>query len=502
MQANRSASGLFHYGVLLSVLLAGCLPGPRHSPAPSGLGAEIGAVFEDTAFSRAHWGVVVKSLQSGATLYERNGEKFFMPASNMKLVTGAAVLEALGPDYRYRTEISAAGPIRDGVLRGDLVVRGGGDPTISARFADGDPRAVFRAWADSLRAHGVRRISGAIVGIDSTFVDAPLGRGWAWDDLDAYYAAEAPGLQLNEGAVQVAVFPGSRPGLPGFVTLDPPNGYVRVLNHTTTVPAGTPPRIRFEREAAGPGIEVSGEIPADTSVTRDIAVRETPRFFVTVLREVLREAGISVDGPSVLIGDREEEGGIAGRPLPLFTHTSPPLREILPAMMKPSQNQIAEMLLKTLGRELRGRGSAEGGIAVVDSLFGTWGLQPGELMMADGSGLSRYNYLTPDLLIGLLERMIRSPNAEVWLASLPIAGVDGTLRNRLRDTPAEGHVRAKTGTISNTRALSGYVTTSGGERLVFSMIVNNSPHSSRDADRLVDTVLLRLVGAGAAAPTR
>ena len=479
--------------LLLALLASGCSAALRGAPASGRLGEEIATVFQDTAFEHAHWGVVVRSLDSGETLHTQNAAKLFMPASNMKLVTGAAVLEGLGPDFRYRTEVIAAGPIRNGVLEGDLLVVGEGDPTFSTRFG-GDPRAAFRSWADSLRAHGVERISGAVVGIDTAFAQPSLGEGWAWDDLDYAYSAPFSALQLNDGVIRVNVFPARSVGSPALISVDPPTGYTRILNGIATVAPGVPPQIAVEREADGPGLILGGEIPADTlMVERTVAVREPTRFFVTVLRETLRETGIEVEGFAVLPGDRvHETEAMLGVPAPLFVHQSPPLLEMLPLMLKPSQNQIAEMMLRTLGRKLRGEGSAEAGEAAVDSILTSWELSPEELIMADGSGLSRYNFVAPELLIGLLTRMTRSPNWEVWYAALPVAGIDGTLAGRMQGTPAEGNVHAKTGTLSNVRALSGYVTTQAGERMVFSMIVNNSRLSSRDADRLVDAALARI----------
>ena len=477
--------------VALSTACAPAVAGRTGAPAP--LAAELGAVFDDTAFANAHWGVVVRSLGTGETLYRRNGEKLFVPASNMKLITGAAALEALGPEFRYRTRIAAAGPVQRGVLRGDLVVHGGGDPTISARFGE-DARDVLRTWADSLRAHGITRIAGGILGVDEYFDDVLYGRGWAWDDMVHAYSAPVAGLQFNDAAVRVHVFPGRSLGDPGLVSLEPATAHLRIANQTTTVEAGRQPRVAYTYVEAGGALLVTGEVPRDTvNIEANVAVREPVRYFVTNLREALRESGIAVDGPALVAGDREEDDvTIARRAAPIFTYHSPPMREIVPAFMKPSQNQIAEMLLKTLGRELRGVGSAAAGTEAVDSLLGVWGLPSNQLLMADGSGLSRYNYLTPDLLMALLEHMTRSPNWEVWRSSLPIAGVDGTLRNRMRETAADGNVRAKTGTLSNVRALSGYVTTADGERLAFSMIVNNHALTARDADRLVDAALVRL----------
>ncbi len=489
--------------VLLAALLAACAPAMRSAPAPGSptpsrlaLSAALDSVFADTALAHAHWGVLVRSLDTGETLYRQNPAKTFLPASNMKLVTGAMALEALGPEFRFRTRVLAAGPVRDGALRGDLVVVGGGDPTISARFGGDDARAVLRSWADSLRAHGVTRIEGAIVAIDTAFDRRLAGRGWAWDDLDAAYAAEVSGLEFNEGTLQVRVFPAERVGAPGIVVLDPPTGYAPIVNRTVTVAPGAAARLDVERDLTGPAVVVTGQVPADTSLRASVAVRDPTRYFVAVLRETLREAGVAVDGPALVPGDRDEELGTPAATTPLFTFHSPPLREILPAMMKPSQNQIAEILLKTLGRELRREGSAAAGEAAIDSLLRTRGIDPRALVMADGSGLSRYDLVTPELLVELLAMMTRSPSWELWYSALPVAGVDGTLERRLVGTAGEGRVHAKTGTLTGVRALSGYLTTAGGERLAFSMLVNHHLLSSRDADRVVDAALLRIIAEG------
>ena len=460
-------------------------------PTTRAVAAALDSIFADPRFGGAFWGVLVRSLDTGETLYARNPEKMFVPASNMKIVTGAAALEALGPDYRYRTAVVAAGPVRGGALEGDLVVVGSGDPTLSSQFREGaDTRAAFRAWADSLKARGITRVTGRIVGDDDRFDDVPLGRGWAWDDLEDYYAAEVSALELNEGVVGVRVAPGPRAGAPGVVTLDPPTSYTPVTNRTTTAAAGTPERVRVTRAETGPGLVVTGTIPLDTpSVSTDIAIRNNTAYFATVLREVLEEEGIDVAGAAV---DVDALGRRPAARDTLFVHVSPPLREVMAAFMKPSQNQIGEMLLKTLGAELRGQGTAAAGAAVVDSLVGAWGLPRNRLAQADGSGLSRYNLVAPAVLMGILEHMAASPHAAEWTASLPVAGADGTLENRMRGTVLQGNVRAKTGTLSGVRALSGYLTTAAGERIVFSTVVNHHTLTSRDADRLAEAALLRL----------
>ena len=485
--------------------LGACAPAaPALAPAPARapVAAALDSIFGDTLFARAQWGVLVRSLETGETLYRRNAEKLFVPASNQKIVTGAFALETLGPDFRYRTAVEAEGPVSGGVLAGSLVVRGSGDPTLSARF--GGVRPLFRAWADSLRARGITRIAGAVVGNDDVFDDVPLGRGWAWDDLDASYSAEVSGLQLNEGYVTVRVGPGARPGDPAVVTLDPATSYTPAINQAVTGAAGTARSAEATRAPLGPGIVVTGTAPPDSTPEEiEVAVRDNTLFFATALRESLIEAGIRVDGPAL---DDDARPDSARRPATrLFVHASPPMPEVLAAFLKPSQNQFGEILLKTMGRHLRGAGTASAGLAVEDSLARAWSLPPRALRPADGSGLSRYNLVAPEFLVALLERMTRSPHYTVFYNAMPVAGVDGTLRNRMKGTPLEGNVHAKTGTLSGVRSLSGYLTTAAGERLAFSILVNNHTLSASAADRVAEAALLRVyhhprTGAGRQVP--
>lgn len=484
---------------LLLALAAACAPAaqPGLAPAPTPpserpIAAALDSILDDSLFGSAHWGVLVRSLETGETVYARNAGRMFVPASNMKIVTAAAALEALGPDYRYGTRIAAAGPVVNGELRGDLVVIGGGDPTISDRFHGGDVSTLLRSWADSLRAHGVTRITGSIVGNDDVFDDVPWGRGWAWDDLQDSYSAEVGGLEMNEGFVTLRIAPGT--GGAGVTVHPEAEGWVTIDGDVRLGAADSQADVQIRRAETGGGIWIRGSIPSDTTfVEEEVSVRNNTRFFAAALRQALLDAGIAVGGASA---DDDEVADRSAEPVVLFTHTSPPMREILASFMKPSQNQIGEMLLKTLGREHRGMGSAAAGVAVVDSLMRTWGMPPRLLSQADGSGLSRYNLVAPALLVALLEREARSPHAAIFAAALPVAGRDGTLASRMRGTPAEGNVHAKTGTLSGVRALSGYFTTAAGERMVFSMMVNHHTLTSRDADRLAEAALMRLIAMG------
>jgi len=475
--------------------LSGCAPlfgSLRGAPATPPLAAELDYIFSDSAFAHAHWGVLIRSLDTGETLYSLNSDRLFVPASNVKLLTGAAILETLGPDYRYRTVISTAGTVSNGVLDGSLIVTGAGDPTFSERFLD-EPRATFRAWADSLRAHGITRVTGGVIAVDTAFTDPHIGEGWMWDDLMGSSAAAYAALQFNEGIIEIDVYPSQNHLQPGLVVLTPPTQSVRIINNTRTAGAGGITSLRFSRDELGSGIIIQGEIALDSDgVSRSIAVNSPPEYMISVVRETLREAGISIEGAAIHHSDLENFDPVLYQAIPLFESLSPPLSEILPGMLKPSQNMIAETMLLTVGHEMRGEGTAAAGAAVVDSLLNHWGIVGMPYRMADGSGLSRYNLASPAILIGLLERMDGSEYRDVWLASLPVAGRDGTLESRMREGPLYETVLAKTGTLGGVRSLSGYLTTQSGERIVFSTMVNNYRSSSAGADRIVETALQRI----------
>lgn len=475
-------------------LLAGCGPlmAMRSGPTGTGLPGDLDRIIGSAGPGAGHWGVLVRSIDNGETIYARNADLSFTPASNAKLLTGATILETLGPEYTYTTTIATSGQIRDGTLNGSLVVTGTGDPTISARFL-GDPRAAFRAWADSLRAHGVARIAGGIVAVDTAFSGPTLGEGWMWDDLLTADSAPFGALQFNEGAVGVNLYPSGTVLQPALVVLSPPTQAVRVINATRTMPAGSIAAIRVVRDENGEGVVITGEVPEDVNeIRRTVAVSNPTLYFITVLRETLREAGIVVEGAATLESELLPFDATVREALTLFTHRSPPLREILPGMLKPSQNQIAEAMLLTVGRELRGIATAVSGTAAVDSLLRAREIDPSGLRLADGSGLSRYSLVSPSLLVNLLAEMDRGSYRDVWLASLPVAGRDGTLAGRMTEGPLSGQVVAKTGTLRGTRSLSGYLTSRSGERYVFSILVNNHFLPGAQVDAVVEGLLERI----------
>lgn len=488
--------------VLLVLGAAGCAaharPG-RLAPAARALAAEIDSALSGPEFDRAMWGVVVRSLDNGEVIYRRNAERLMMPASNMKLLTSSAALVRLGADFRFRTVVLGRGPRRGDTLAGDLVVVGRGDPTFSQHATGGaDVLASLRSWADSLRAHGIRTVAGRVVGDGSWFADPPLGSGWAWDDLADSYAAGVSALQFNEGFALLQVTPGDSVGAAARTAFQPLAAPLRVFGTVATAPPDSSlERVHYDRAPFTDSVLVWGQIASGHApASIEIAVPDPVRYFETALTEVLREAGIAVLGqatpavapvPSALVATAAAPAGDT-----LFVWRSPALRDILPLFLKPSQNQIGETLLRTLGGEVKGVASVDSGRAAVREVLREFGVADDAYVIADGSGLSRYDYVAPETLARILEGMARRADFDVFYQALPIAGVDGTIATRMRGTAAAGNVHAKTGSIANVRSLSGYVSSADGERFVFVMLANHFTAPRRVVEVVQDHVLERL----------
>lgn len=445
---------------------------------------DLALVFGASIMAHGLWGVDIRSLDSGEVLYQLNPARLMMPASTMKIVTLAVAADVLGWNHRFVTTLEAAGAIEDGTLVGDLIVRGGGDPTIGSR--DGRAALVFAAWIEAIKAAGIVTVNGRIIGDDQHFDEDGLGNGWAWDDLQAGYAAPIGALQYDESAATMLVAPGVQPGDPAIISFPAGTG-LTVVNQAVTTLAGIPETISVRRRAAHPIVEVTGTVPLDATsdgqagparrVIRQVAVVNPTVHFVRAFKDALVGAGVAVAGDAVDFDDVAAQlvapGWHAERRV-LARTESPPLHEMARVLMKVSQNQYAETFLKAAGAATGGLGTVAAGRRAAQAALRGWDIDPRGLIMADGSGLSRYNYLTPELLIQLLRRMyLDATHREHFSASLPIAGREGTVSQRLRRTRAEGNAAAKTGSLSSVRALSGYVRTRDGEMLAFSVIANN-----------------------------
>jgi D-alanyl-D-alanine carboxypeptidase/D-alanyl-D-alanine-endopeptidase (penicillin-binding protein 4) len=450
-------------------------------------------------FANAHWGVLIVHPAGGDTLYSHEADKLFMPASNQKIITTAVAFAQLGAEFRFSTLVGTRGEVRDGILVGDLVVVGRGDPSVSTQMRM-DAMAPLRDLADSLIARGIRRVAGHLVEGGDAFPGPNISTGWEWDDLDAAYGAGVDQLTFNEGFARVVIRGGASPGAAAIVTTSPMANHPAVRNDAVTVAAPpTPaqpetldssqrPRIRMSRDTLTGGIAVTGAIAVGDSSVATISLRDPAHAYLLALRDAMLERGIAIDSG---IGRRLADSALAVLDT-LVVMQSPPLREILPFLSKPSQNQIAEILFKTLALERTGVGSPDSARRVVDRQLRAWGADSTGFVVHDGSGLSRYNVVSPRTIVRVLDAMRRDSLFAVYAASFPVAGVDGTLETRMRGTPAEGNVRAKTGTLTRARSLSGYVTTRDGELLMFSMLANNFTTPVSEVTRAQDILTTAL----------
>lgn len=494
------------------------------------LQVEIRSRLERPELRRGQVGIKIVSLNTGKVVFEENAEKYLMPASNMKNFTVAAALERLTPDFRFVTSVYAgAPPDAAGTIKGDLRIFGRGDVSMSTAFfpteemlrasqPNGTPLdrdAVYFQGIDKLvekiAAAGVKRIEGSIVGDASYFKGSSIPSGWEWDDLQWYYGAEVSALPINDSAVDLSVLPGPT-GYPCTVRLSPYNPVIRVRNGCVTTPTGTQRTLAIEKILGQNEISISGSLPnGNRGFTGSIAVSHPAELFAALLKQRLEFKGIVVTGQY-----RTQEKAVGAQPsVEIAKLESPPLSLIAAKTMKPSQNMYTETLLWTLGEEARDRiaaaaqassaqssttsssapsteTSSDLGIAEVRSFLTSIGVAPDGLIQYDGSGLSRHNLITPSAVVQLYTYMAKqSKYSQAWRDALTIAGVDGTLVNRFKGTAAQNNLRGKTGTIDQVSALSGYVTTAGGEQLVVSFIVNGVA-AGRDRTRMMDDIVVAL----------
>lgn len=466
---------------------------PKPQAKAEQLADDLDRIFADPVLARALTGIRVESLERHQLLYARSSEKLVIPASNMKIVTLAVAAERLGWDFTYETRLEAAGRVEGGTLKGDLVVIGTGDPTIAS--VDFGPAPLFAEWAAALHDAGIKRVEGRVIGDDRAFDDQSLGPGWAWDYLADGYAAPTSALNYNENVAVLRAWPGAKPGDQVRIELTPPGHRLDIVNELQTQ-EGSGTSVDLARLPGSGRLSVRGRVPAGGQVVvRTAAVDNPTRFFVEGLRLALAEKGIAITGEACDIGD------VAGGPAPgprrvIARRTSWPLSAMAGYFMKVSQNFYAETLMKTIGRAAEGDagvGSIPAGRRAVRETLTTWGVPADSYVAWDGSGLSRYDYVSADAIVAILRHVWEDPKLRgPFVAALPVAARDGTLSSRMKGTVLDTNVEAKTGTISNVRSLSGYLETRAGEKLVFSMIVNHFTASSADVDAVVEKALARI----------
>ena len=471
----------------------------------------IEQIVHQPALESGFFAIKIFSLDTGNVIYEQNANKFVRPASNMKLYTVAAAFDRLTPDYRFITSVYAREKPDDGKVKGDLIIYGRGDPSIAARFNNGDYFKGINELADRIVAAGVKRIKGDLVGDESYLNGDPMGSGWEWEDLQWSYGAPVSALSINDNAIDLIVRPGERAGASVVITTGPPaTSFMTIVNRATTTARGSKSNLNIHRSLGSNMLEISGSLAVgDNGFTGGVAIPDPALAFVTMLRDALIKRGVKIDGrlrtvnarsggsimPMAVSSSQPNAGLMQPTPVEITSLQSPAFSVIAAHTLKPSQNLYTELILRTLGKLTStdpNQANETAGLEVVRSFLRQAGVGDNELALNDGSGLSRNDMIMADATVQLLTFMSKHRYFTQFRDALPIAGVDGTLRTRMRGTPAEGNVRAKTGSLSSVASLGGYVTTAAGEHLVFSMMLNNYPDAAAVRRESIDAIAVLL----------
>jgi D-alanyl-D-alanine carboxypeptidase/D-alanyl-D-alanine-endopeptidase (penicillin-binding protein 4) len=472
------------------------------------LGQRIEAILRRTEARRGLWGIEVVRLSDGKVLFTRNAEHLFLPASTMKLFTTAAAIERLGPDFVFRTTVEAeAAPDSSGRVA-DLFLVGRGDANLGSRVLPGQAQsgpqepvaAVLQRLADQVVTRGLREVTGNLVADDSCFPFEPYSHGWDAEDLQWGYGAPVTALAFNDNAMLLRIRPGAAPGATAEVRLEPFPDYYRLNNRVGTSAAGTQKRIFVERAPGSRQLDVWGEIPLDAGEVQDsVSIDNPPQLIGELFRRELEARGVTVRGRVEVHHLTRIEAATTPDPLPkpparvmLAEHVSGPLAQEIKTINKFSQNLHVEMLLRTLGREVKNDGSLKAGLDVLNEFAARVGIDPAEANFADGSGLSRHALVAPRAVVKLLKYMAASPRFEAYLDSLPVAGVDGTLADRFAGSPGRRRIRAKTGTMEHVNTLAGYMELPSGDRLAFALIGNSYLLKPAEGAAVVDRIALAI----------
>ncbi|MEM9977846.1 MAG: D-alanyl-D-alanine carboxypeptidase/D-alanyl-D-alanine-endopeptidase [Cyanobacteria bacterium P01_D01_bin.2] len=447
------------------------------------LAEQIDAIEAHPNLTQAHLGIRVErqgpTVADRQVVLERNSSRWFVPASTLKLLTTAAALQHLGPEFQVQTSVYTT----QQPGQTTLYVIGRGDPTFTSAHLD--------ELAQQIAQQGIGHID-QLWGYDGYFAGRAVHPNWEWEDVLAGYGASANGLILNRNALGVTLHP-TELGQPLRVEWADPTQASRwqINNESHTVPAGEPLTADLGRDWSLPILHVFGDLSIDAGPDRfAIAITQPGNHFIDQFQYRLTQAGVTVD----------EAGLISDWPTSVLsevaTITSPPLIEWLPTINQSSNNLFAEALLKSLGQAAANRAGVtdvtEAGTNAVKEILSEFGIEPSSYQMVDGSGLSRHNLVTPETLVDTLQAMAHSPHGSIYRRSLAVAGEAGSLRSRFRNTPVQGQLQGKTGFVSNNESLAGYLQPPNSPPLVFSIFLNNADLSATGMRQIIDEIVLNI----------
>jgi D-alanyl-D-alanine carboxypeptidase/D-alanyl-D-alanine-endopeptidase (penicillin-binding protein 4) len=436
---------------------------------------------------KGEWGLLVLDALTGETLYQQNADRYFVPASNMKLFTTALALTKLGPDFRFHTTLETSGSIANGVLTGNVVLVGRGDPNLSNRKFpynlkeefDGPPEKVLAELAEGLVAKGVKEISGDVIGDDSYFPRERYPSGWEIDDMVWEYGAAISSIVVDDNTVTLTLTPGDQPGSAVQASENPATPDFLVENDVVTSVPDVKSDLTLTREPGASLVVVKGTMPAKSSPRKLVlAVEEPAQHAAAVLKRLLEDRGVHVDG---IARAHHEAAKTSGDPAVLAEHVSVPLGDAVKLINKISQNLHTEMLLRTVARQSGMWVTDDDLMKAPQDFYASAGIDPDDVIQSDASGLSRHDLVTPRAIAALLQFAQKQPWFQTYYDSLPVAGVDGTLEDRMKNTVAAGHIHAKTGSVEHVRTLSGFAETASGRRLMFSFLSNNQAGKNHEA---------------------
>lgn len=458
---------------------------------------DIDELLESSDLKNAQVGIYVQSIQSGEVIYKRNHEKNFIPASTSKLITSSAALDILGTDFQFNTEMYLAGDKdANGEFKGNIIIRGFGDPT-NSQFYTNNPYNVFDEFIDKLDSLGIKSIKGNIIGDDSYLDNQYYGQGWAWDDMIFPYSAQINAINFMDNKIDCIVEQGDSIGMTAKIKIVPDNSYVRVINNVKTVQKTEVSEIIAARDAITNIITLSGSVGFDSLKKENsiisVAVDNPTLFFLNIFKDRILKRKIKYRGALLDIDDLND------RPFypklkqasQLFSKN---LTEVVKDINKNSNNLTAEIILKTIGKEVTGTGSTKKGIEQISKYLSKMGISFDNIGYVDGSGLSRLNLISPVNQVRLLSEIQKMPYKDIFLNSLAQPGENGTLKRRMTKTLAEGNIFAKTGSMDNVTCICGYARTKDKELLAFSIMINNFTVPGNLVRNIQDLICMRLAG--------
>lgn len=444
---------------------------------PNNLNKRLQHILNNPSLKNVSYGISIVSAKKNSSLFSYRSNDLFSVASNMKLLTTSAALDYLGPDFEYKTIIKTNGIIAaSGELNGDVIIKGSGDPNISGRFYQENILAIPEFWAQAIRNRGICAIAGDIIADDTIFDRMYVNPDWPQNQLSEWYCAPSCGLSFNDNCVDITVIPDKRPGSAVTLLIDPDTSYFTIFNNCVYTTDKKKHAYSIHRKPGTNQIFIKGMFYVNASPEKKwVSVHNPALYLATVFKEILEKNGIAVHGNARLI----DKGDSIKSDLEVITQTTSTMEQTILVTNKQSQNFYAEQIIKTLGAQIKGRGTLEAGIEVIQDFMAKLGFQPEEYQINDGCGLSKSNRLSPKMITTLLAYMRKHPHAKVLWDSLPTSGTDGGLRRRMISPRYKDKIRAKTGYIAKTSTLSGYVDTPHGDVLVFSILMNNFKNLSK-----------------------